>query len=104
VFLPQVSKDKLSARYTGNAAHNNDVGSIQANRPVPRQSLVYYYEVLIKDRGDRACIGIGYADQDFKLGRQPGWVRVLGFAGTPKAQAAAAAAALALASSWHHLE
>ena len=69
-----ITKDKLTARYAGNGAHSNDVGSVQANHPVPRKRLVYYYEVTVLDAGDRGCIGIGFADGDFKLGKQPGCV------------------------------
>jgi hypothetical protein len=68
----QVHKDKLTAQYTGQGAHNNDVGAIQGNRPVPRKRKIYYYEVLVNDRGERGLIGIGFADKNFKMGKQPG--------------------------------
>lgn len=68
----EVQKNKLSVRYTGPGVHQNDVGSIQANRPVPRRRLVYYYECKILDSGARCCISVGYAPKDFKIGRQPG--------------------------------
>ena len=68
----EVQKNKLSVLYTGTGQHQNDVGSIQANRPVPKRRLVYYYECRIRDAGDRCCISIGFAPEDFKIGRQPG--------------------------------
>jgi hypothetical protein len=68
----EVGKDKLSVRYTGHGQHGHDVGSIQANRPVPKARLLYYFELLVRDRGDRNCIAIGFTDQNFKHSRQPG--------------------------------
>lgn len=73
-FLAQVEKDKLTVRYTGQGAHNNDVGAIQGNRPVPRKRRVYYYEVTVLDAGSKGLIGVGFADKNFKMGKQPGWV------------------------------
>lgn len=70
----QVEKDKLTVKYTGQGQHNNDVGAIQGNRPVPRKRRVYYYEVGVLDAGDRGLIGVGFADKNFKMGKQPGCV------------------------------
>ena len=67
-----MAKNKLTVKYTGDGQHQNDVGAIQGNRPVPRQRLVYYYEVRVDDAGDRGLIGIGFADRNFRLQRQPG--------------------------------
>ncbi|KAK3254437.1 hypothetical protein CYMTET_36345 [Cymbomonas tetramitiformis] len=72
-----VGKDKLSVTYnnsvTTSGAHNNDVGAIQANNPVPNSRWIYYFEVEIKDKGADGKIAIGFSDADFKLSRQPGW-------------------------------
>ena len=68
----QVYKDKLTVKYTGDGRHDNDVGSIQANRKVPREQLVYYYEMRIMDTGERGLISIGFAEKGFKMGRHPG--------------------------------
>eukprot|EP00959_Pyramimonas_sp_CCMP1952_P147842 3094026-Pyramimonas_sp.AAC.1 len=67
----EVSTDKLSVRYVGDGAHDNDVGAIQANRPVPSQKLVFYYEVEVQDGGAMNKIGIGFSDKGFKHSRQP---------------------------------
>jgi len=69
----KVSTDKRSIRYVGDGAHGNDVGAIQSNHPVPSQCLIYYFEVEIKDGGQRQCVGVGFSDPGFKLSRQPGW-------------------------------
>ena len=50
------------------------MGSIQANCAVPRRRRLYYYEITVKDAGDRGCIAIGFAPPDYKPGRQPGSV------------------------------
>ncbi|CAI5984697.1 unnamed protein product [Closterium sp. NIES-64] len=68
-----LSKDKLSVTYTGNGTHNNDVGAIQANRAAPSQRAIYYFEIVVKDRGTRGCVAVGFADASFKTCRQPGW-------------------------------
>ncbi|KAH6558371.1 hypothetical protein KP509_1Z067400 [Ceratopteris richardii] len=68
-----VSVDKLSAKYTGDGKHANDVGAIQGNRPAPVRRLLYYFEIYIKDRGNRGTISIGFTDEHFKTTRQPGW-------------------------------
>ena len=68
----QVDKDKLTARYTGQGAHSNDVGALQGDHPVPRHRRVYYYEMHVNEAGERGLIGIGFADKGFKMSKQPG--------------------------------
>ncbi|KAG0575397.1 hypothetical protein KC19_5G001400 [Ceratodon purpureus] len=68
-----VSTDKLTARYTGDGRHGNDVGAIQANRPAPCRRLLYYFEMTVKDRGEKGYTAIGFTDEHFKNSRQPGW-------------------------------
>ena len=68
----QVDKDKLTARYTGQGAHSNDVGALQGDHPVPRRRRVYYYEMHVNEAGERGLIGIGFADKGFKMSKQPG--------------------------------
>ncbi len=59
-------------RYTGQGAHNNDVGAIQGDHAAPRHRRVYYYEIHINETGERGLIGLGFADKAFKMGKQPG--------------------------------
>ena len=68
----EVCKDKLTVRYSGKGNHAHDVGSIQADRPLPRTVLLYYFEILVADCGERGCITIGLAGADFRLNCQPG--------------------------------
>uniref|UniRef100_A0A383VPB8 B30.2/SPRY domain-containing protein n=1 Tax=Tetradesmus obliquus TaxID=3088 RepID=A0A383VPB8_TETOB len=69
----EIGKDKLSIRYVGDGRHDNDVGSIQGNRPVPTQQLLYYFELTVVDQGELGRIAIGFTEKSFKLTRQPGW-------------------------------
>lgn len=68
-----LSKDRLSVTYGMDPRHKNEVGAIQANRPVPLRQLVYYFEAKIVDRGELGRIAIGFTPAGFKLTRQPGW-------------------------------
>ena len=70
----EISKDRLCVNYSGDARHANDVGSIQANRPVPLNQRVYYFEITVSATGDAPRIGIGFTDTSTKLTRQPGYV------------------------------
>lgn len=68
----EICKEKLTLRYVGDSRHSNDVGAIQANKPVPARALVYYFELTVLDRGEHGKIAIGFSDKSFKLTRQPG--------------------------------
>jgi hypothetical protein len=68
----EVGKDKLSLRYVGDGRHDNDVGSIQGNRAVPTEQLLYYFELTVVDQGELGRIAIGFTEKGFKLTRQPG--------------------------------
>ena len=74
-----MDRNKLVVKYVGPGKHNNDVGSIQGNQPVPRSQVVYYYELLVKDKGLKGEIFLGFADKHFKMGRAPGYVVPLPF-------------------------
>lgn len=72
-FLEISGKDRLTLRYIGSASHGlRDVGSIQANRPVPRSRSLYYFEVQVLSAGEHGKIGIGFSDANFRAGYQPG--------------------------------
>lgn len=68
-----VGKDRLTVTYKGSGQHTNDVGSIRSDAPVPGRQKIYYYEVTVLDDGERRKIGVGFADKQFELQRQPGW-------------------------------
>lgn len=67
-----VSTDKLSVKYTSVNLHGHDVGVIQANKVAPIKRLVYYFEIFVKDGGNKGQISIGFTSENFKMRRQPG--------------------------------
>lgn len=67
-----VSTDKLSVKYTSVNLHGHDVGAVQANKPAPVKRLLYYFEMYVKDAGDRGHVSIGFTSESFKMRRQPG--------------------------------
>ena len=69
----KILPDRLNVQYIGKGAHAHDVGAVQADAPVPLLARAYYFEMTVKESGDRGCIAIGYTHGDFKLSRQPGW-------------------------------
>ncbi|KAI3889766.1 hypothetical protein MKW92_042000 [Papaver armeniacum] len=68
-----VSSDKLSVQYTNVSLHGHDVGVIQGNCPAPSKTLVYYFEIYVKNSGAKGQIAIGFSCENFKMRRQPGW-------------------------------
>lgn len=68
-----VSTDKLSVRYTTVNLHGHDVGVVQANRPAPVRRYAYFFEIYVKNKGEKGQIGIGFTSENFKMRRQPGW-------------------------------
>jgi SPRY domain len=62
----------------------SDAASVRADRPIPPQCGVYYYEVSVLARGNKGCvlcaevtdvryIGIGFCRSNVTLDRLPGW-------------------------------
>lgn len=68
-----VSTDKLSVQYTSSNLHGHDVGVVQANCPAPVRKLLYYFEIFVKNAGQKGQIAIGFTNEHFKMRRQPGW-------------------------------
>ncbi|WOL14262.1 ran-binding protein 10 [Canna indica] len=68
-----VSMDKMSVLYTATPQHGHDVGVVQADCPAPTKRLAYYFEMKVKDAGQKGQIAIGFTMQHFKMRRQPGW-------------------------------
>ena len=46
-------KDKLTVRYSGKGNHAHDVGSIQADCPLPRNAQLYFFELRVVDCSTR---------------------------------------------------
>uniref|UniRef100_I1P1A5 Uncharacterized protein n=1 Tax=Oryza glaberrima TaxID=4538 RepID=I1P1A5_ORYGL len=68
-----VSTDRMSVRYLGVNQHGHDVGVVQANRPAPTRRAVYYFEMGVKNAGQKGQTSIGFTTENFKMRRQPGW-------------------------------
>lgn len=69
----RVFPDKLTASYTGSGKGNFDVGAVRADRPVPGGRMAYYFEMLVKNSGEKGCLAIGFGHENYNLRRQPGW-------------------------------
>ncbi|KAG0210737.1 hypothetical protein BGX28_009012 [Mortierella sp. GBA30] len=66
-------EDDLEVHYTGPGKADSDASAIRANRPIPPQCGVYYYEVFIKSKGQQGYIGVGVCNSSVPLDRLPGW-------------------------------
>ncbi|KAH7685247.1 Concanavalin A-like lectins/glucanases protein [Dioscorea alata] len=69
----RVSTDKLTVSYTGSGTGEYDVGAVRADRPVPGGRMAYYFEMLVKNSGEKGCVAIGFGHENYNLRRQPGW-------------------------------
>ncbi|KAG8071042.1 hypothetical protein GUJ93_ZPchr0006g44393 [Zizania palustris] len=68
-----VSTDRMSVKYLGVNQHGHDVGVVQANLPAPTRRAVYYFEMSVKNAGQKGQTSIGFTTENFKMRRQPGW-------------------------------
>lgn len=71
--LVLIDKDRLTVKYKGSSQHANDVGAVRSDHPVPLHQKMYYYEIKILKSGETNAVSIGFASEDFKLQRHPGW-------------------------------
>ena len=71
------SKTPFQVEYKSGAAHHYDqsVGSIRTSDPIPEDCEIYYYEVLVVNRGREGKIAVGLSAAGTDLTRQPGWDR-----------------------------
>ncbi|KAI1317453.1 hypothetical protein EDD11_008390 [Mortierella claussenii] len=69
----RLSEDDLQVHYSGPGKVDSDASSIRANRPIPPQCGVYYFEIFIKSKGQQGYIGIGVCSAMVDLNRLPGW-------------------------------
>jgi len=63
----------LDVRYRGPGSDDRDAAAVRTNHPVPSRCPIFYYEVEIVNKGRDGFIGVGFAVQDVKLDRLPGW-------------------------------
>lgn len=72
-MFQMVSMDKMSVQYVGSSQHGYDVGAVQANCPAPTKRIAYYFEMTVKNAGQKGQVAIGFTTKEFNLRRQPGW-------------------------------
>ncbi|KAG0500926.1 hypothetical protein HPP92_000998 [Vanilla planifolia] len=46
---------------------------VQANCPAPTRRIAYYFEMTVKNAGQKGHVAIGFTTKDVNLRRQPGW-------------------------------
>lgn len=71
-MFQMVSMDKMSVQYVGSPQHGYDVGAVQANCPAPTKRIAYYFEMTVKNAGQKGQVAIGFTTKEFNLRRQPG--------------------------------
>ncbi|GAA5823350.1 hypothetical protein JCM11251_007575 [Rhodosporidiobolus azoricus] len=72
--LLELSSDGLGVSFAGSAKYGDrDAAAIRANRSVPLQCGIYYFEVTVVDKGVSGYIGIGLSHRSVSLSRLPGW-------------------------------
>ncbi|TKA55790.1 hypothetical protein B0A53_02928 [Rhodotorula sp. CCFEE 5036] len=72
--LLDLTSDALGVSFAGSAKNGDrDAAAVRANRPVPSQAAVYYFEIKILDKGVSGYIGIGLCHKTVSLSRLPGW-------------------------------
>lgn len=68
-----VTTDGLQVFYAGPGNNDTHAGSIRTDHPIPRQCGIYYFEILIDNRGRNGYIGIGLSAGSTDLDKLPGW-------------------------------
>ncbi|KAI5477184.1 Ran-binding protein [Pseudohyphozyma bogoriensis] len=72
--LIDVSTDALGCSFGGSAKYGDrDAAAVRANRPIPPQTGIYYFEVHIVNAGAKGFIGVGVSHRSVPLSRLPGW-------------------------------
>ena len=65
--------DGTRVRYVGPGNDDSDAAAVRSNRPVPRATPIYYFEVDVINRGRDGYIGIGFSGANVNMQRLPGW-------------------------------
>ncbi|KAK0465641.1 concanavalin A-like lectin/glucanase domain-containing protein, partial [Armillaria novae-zelandiae] len=71
-----VSADGRELSYQGSSCSDRDTAHAAAARtdyPIPRACGIYYYEVYVGSKEQKAHISIGFTGRDVKVSRLPGW-------------------------------
>ncbi|KDR85244.1 hypothetical protein GALMADRAFT_233989 [Galerina marginata CBS 339.88] len=69
-----VSPDGRELSYQGPSSNaDKDAAAARANHPIPLACGIYYFEVEMLGKEQKAHISIGFAGHSVKFGRLPGW-------------------------------
>ena len=60
---------------SGVGSLDDSVGAIRTSDPIPEECEIYYYEVLIVNKGESGKIAVGLTAKGTDLTHQPGWDR-----------------------------
>ncbi|GAA99813.1 uncharacterized protein L969DRAFT_100801 [Mixia osmundae IAM 14324] len=72
--LISVSRDCLTVSFEGSGKNGDrDAAAIRANRPIPPQCGVFFWEAQIVSKGLSGYIGVGFSTLTVSLSRLPGW-------------------------------
>ncbi|CAB40405.1 putative RanBPM protein [Guillardia theta] len=69
----EVSNNGSKVTYKGYGKTDEDAASIRSNYPINKNSLIFYFEVKIINKGREGFIGIGFSIGEIELDRLPGW-------------------------------
>ncbi|KAL0238040.1 hypothetical protein GEMRC1_012514 [Eukaryota sp. GEM-RC1] len=68
-----LSADGLDFTYTGVGDSSSDVACLRADKPIPSQSFLYYFELTILNKGLICAVAIGIIPEVYNFNRHPGW-------------------------------
>ncbi|GAA5906900.1 uncharacterized protein JCM6883_005723 [Sporobolomyces salmoneus] len=72
--LLELTTDGLVASFAGSAKYGDrDAAAVRANRPIPTETGMYYFEVEVLNKGLSGYIGVGLSHRSVSLSRLPGW-------------------------------
>ncbi|KZF24307.1 SPRY domain-containing protein [Xylona heveae TC161] len=69
----ELQADRLEVRFTGPSKSHDEAAAVRADRPMPPECGIYYYEVTVISKGKEGLIGVGFSGPNVSLNRLPGW-------------------------------
>ncbi|KAJ2784671.1 hypothetical protein H4R18_000962 [Coemansia javaensis] len=69
----EIGADRVTIRYRGPGRMDTDAEMVLSDVCIPARTGIYYYEVVVKSRGQSGYIGVGLARAGVSAARLPGW-------------------------------
>ncbi|KAI8903866.1 concanavalin A-like lectin/glucanase domain-containing protein [Gorgonomyces haynaldii] len=69
----ELNPGNTRAIYQGTGKTDFDAACVRANKPVPPECGIYYFEIAVISKGRDGYIAIGFQGSSVPLGRLPGW-------------------------------